>query len=102
MIPSLFSDFEYYYNRSQLPKSHYSLDQKLVFPRIYNLESGEFASTPPFSKKAFGGNNFGGHFWREIFGGNFSKTHLVGKFKKPFGGKILKVKFWWANFGRNT
>jgi hypothetical protein len=26
--------------------------------KIYNLETGEFASTPPFSKKTFGGSNF--------------------------------------------
>jgi hypothetical protein len=29
------------------------------------LETGEYSSTLPFSKKTFGGSNFVGHFWRE-------------------------------------
>ena len=32
---------------------------------IYNLETGKYSSTPPFSKKTFGGSNFGGYFWLE-------------------------------------
>ena len=34
--------------------------------KIYNLETGEFASTPSFSKKAFGGSYPVGPFWREV------------------------------------
>jgi hypothetical protein len=50
------------------------------------LETDEYSSTPPFSKKAFGGSIsgdrlagtfqklFGGNFFKKTFGGNFSKN----------------------------
>ena len=47
------------------------------------LETDEFASTPPFKKKTFGGSylrvksareHFSGNFFKKTFGGNFSKN----------------------------
>jgi hypothetical protein len=60
--------------------------------KIYNLETDEFASTPPFSKKTFGGsylavqvcagNNLAGLFQKNIWRENF---------KKPLGGNNFKI-----------
>ncbi len=66
--------------------------------KIY-LETDEFASTPPFSKKHLAGVisciTFGGNFsktiWRELFQKN---TFFGGNnFKYTFGGNILAGKF---------
>ena len=72
------------------------------------LETDEFASTPPFSKKSvqlevtFGGTSqpgvtFGGNIFKKTFGGKLSNTiwreifkyYLVGTFwREHFGGKF--------------
>ena len=51
--------------------------------KIYNPETDEFASTPPFSKKSLGGSYLGGPF-----GGNFSKTIWRELFRKTFSGNF--------------
>jgi hypothetical protein len=42
------------------------------------LETNEYYSMPPFSKKTLGGSilgvTFGGNFFKKTFGGNFSKN----------------------------
>ncbi len=66
--------------------------------KIYNLETDEFASTPPFSKKTLGGRylavHFGGNYsktiWRELFQKN---TFGGNNFKYTFGGNILAGNF---------
>jgi hypothetical protein len=45
---------------------------------IFNLETHEFGSNPPFLKNEFGGSNIVIHFWWEQLA-----------LKKLFGGKIL-------------
>jgi hypothetical protein len=55
------------------------------------LETDEFASTPPFSKKPLAGA-FRSTVWRELFknylAGTFSKKHLAGIFQKIFSGNF--------------
>ena len=60
--------------------------------KIYNLETSEFASTPPFSKNSVQlGVTFGGTSQPGVtFGGNIAKNHLAGKFKKPLGENNFK------------
>jgi len=50
--------------------------------KIY-LETDEYSSTPPFSKKTFGGSYLG-----VTFGGNFSKTIWRELFQKTFSGNF--------------
>jgi hypothetical protein len=72
--------------------------------KIYNLETDEFASTPPFSKKAFGGSisqvTFGGKIsktiWRELF-----KKHLAGTFKNIIWQEQFQKHIWQEHLGRN-
>ena len=69
--------------------------------KIYNIETGEFASTPPFSKKAFGGSYLKVTFGREIIWREyFKKIIWREKFKKPLGGNNFK-NFWREHFGGN-
>jgi hypothetical protein len=58
--------------------------------KIYNLETDEFASTPPFSKNSVQlGGTFGGISQPGVtFGGNIFKKHLAGKFQKIFSGNF--------------
>ena len=73
--------------------------------KIY-LETDEYSSTPPFSKKAFGGSIFVGLVcagtFQKLFGGNFFKKHLAGTFKKHLAGKFSKTHlagtFWQEHF----
>ena len=58
------------------------LPTRIQKTNIYILEIGEFTSTPPFSRKAFGrsylvGQVCAGTFWRELF-----KNYLAGTFSK--------------------
>jgi hypothetical protein len=69
--------------------------------KIY-LETDEYSSTPPFSKKHLAGvisqdnsgRNFSKTIWRELF-----QKHLAGTFKKYLAG--TKKHIWREYFGRN-
>ena len=71
---------------------------------IYDLETGEFASTPPFSKKHLAGailcNRLAGNF-KKLFGGNFFKKHLAGTFKNKIWREQFSKHSWREDFGRN-
>jgi hypothetical protein len=81
--------------------------------KIYNLETGEFASTPPFSKKHLAGAisqyTFGGNFsktiWRELFQKNiwreFFKKYLAGTFKTHIWREQFQKHIWREHFGGN-
>jgi hypothetical protein len=78
-----------------------------------NLETDEFASTPPFSKKAFGGSNFAPQFWRELFKNylagifqkniwrEFFKKYLAGTFKTHIWREQFQKHIWREHFGGN-
>jgi hypothetical protein len=64
--------------------------------KIY-LETNEYSSTPPFSKKhlagVISGGTFGGNISKTIWREHFQKTFFSGNFKKTFGGKFFKNTF---------
>ena len=69
---------------------------------IYNLETGEYSSTPPLSKQAFGGSNLVPHFWRgNIWWENIKKTFGGTIPKKNLAGVISHFKCWREHFGRS-
>jgi len=55
---------------------------------IYNLETGEFASTPPFSKKTFGGS----YLACQICAGRLELLKLIFKFETMFSPGKLYTK----------
>ena len=72
--------------------------------KIYLHETDEFASTPPFSKKAFGGSISGDRLagtFQKLFGGNFFKKHLAGTFKNNIWREQFQKHIWREHFGRN-
>jgi hypothetical protein len=59
------------------------LPTRIQKTKIYNLEIGEFASTPPFKKKHLAGVILQVTVGLERLAGFFSKNHLAGIFQKP-------------------